>query len=288
MSRTGSVFHSLFVLLLMLGTAPMAFAGDDWTDWVSPPWHKQPTIGLYYGPTRSYLEGISLAPANTAVWELFLGGTRITPRDSDATVLRYYYQYFSIANFNNDFGPSPAATEPTTNIWRFALGTRSGYGYQFSDQPDGPALMEYNGSDGALSSVDIRSTPHGMADSALLYQYEGSARFGTSVSGGLIFRVTPLISLDAGFQRIVILRRLEFWPWLGSAILEGLLQEALNGFVDKIGKASPMAKPIAHFVLKNALSYGIYQLRKVNANTPFPSEAPLLLDTFKVGLSFTF
>ena len=143
MLKNGSGFRSLFVLLLMLGTSPTTFAGDDWTDWVFPPWHKQPTIGLSYGPTRSYLEGISLAPANTAVGELLLGGTRITPKDSDATVLRYSYQYFSIANFNNDYGPSPAAGVPTTNIWRFALGSHSGYGYQLSDQPDGPSQDEF-------------------------------------------------------------------------------------------------------------------------------------------------
>jgi hypothetical protein len=288
MSRTGSVSHSLFVLLLMFGAEPIAIAGDNWTDWISPPWRKQPTIGVAYGPTRSHLEGVSLAPANTAVGELFLGGTRIAPRDSGAVVLRYYYQYFSIANFNNDFGPSSAAGEPTTNIWRFALGTHSGYGYQLGSEPGGAALLFYNGGDCALSSVDIRSTPHGMADSAVLYQYEGAPRFGNSVSGGVMLRITPLISVDAGFQRTVILRRMVFWPWLGSAILEGLLQDAIDGFGDKIGNASPMAKPITHFVLKNALSYGIYQLRKVNAYTPFPSEAPLFLDTFKVGLAFTF
>ena len=243
---------------------------------------------MAYGLTSSHLEGVSLAPANTAVGELFLGGTRIAPRDSGVAVLRYNYQYFSIANINNDFGPSHTAIEPTTNIWRFALGTRSGYGYQLSDQPEGAALLLYNGGDFALSSVDITSTPHGMLDSAVLLQFKGAARFGNSVSGGVMLRITPLISVDAGFQRTVILRRMVFWPWLGSAIFEGLLQDAIDGFVDKIGNASPMAKPIVHFVLKNALSYGIHQLRKVNAYTPFPSEAPLFLDTFKVGLAFTF
>jgi hypothetical protein len=51
---------------------------------------------------------------------------------------------------------------------------------------------------------------------------------------------------------------------------------------------SPAAAPIVNFVLKNGLSYGMYQLRKEKMNYPFESEAPILNDTFKIGVTFIF
>jgi len=52
--------------------------------------------------------------------------------------------------------------------------------------------------------------------------------------------------------------------------------------------ASPTAVPVVHFLLKNGLSYGVYQLRKEKMNYPFDSEAPIVNDTFKVGVTFIF
>jgi len=278
----------LLCALLTSLRAPTARAADSWSDWTWPPWHRQPTIGLSYGFSRTSHDGVSLAPANTGAGELLLGGTRIGEKDSASALLRYRFQYFSVANFNSDVTSSTPAGVPALKVWRFGFGTHSGYGYRLGEDPGGADLLFYNGADGALSSVDIRAVPAGMRDSSVLLQFNGAARLGTSVSGGVFLRVTPLIGLDAGFQRITILRRLVFWPWLGSEILEAVLQAALDGFIDRIGEASPMARPIVHFVLKNALSFGISQLRRANAYTPFPSEAPLILDTFRVGVAFTF
>ncbi|HTR99785.1 MAG TPA: hypothetical protein VML00_08545 [Bacteroidota bacterium] len=287
MKRCGFIPRFALTLLVVLW-APQSPAGDRWSDWTWPPWHRQPTIGLAYGFSRTLHDGVTIAPANTGAGELLLGGTRIGETDSASTLLRYRFLFFSVANFNSDYSSSPPAGVPTLNLWRFGCGARSGYGYRLGQDPDGAALLLYHGADGALSSVDIRSVPAGMRDSSVLGQYNGAARFGTSFSGGVVLRVTPLISLDAGYQRMVILRRMVFWPWLGSAVIEGILHAGLDGFIKRIGEASPMAKPIVYFALKNALSYGISQLRRANAYTPFASEAPMVLDTFSIGLAFTF
>jgi hypothetical protein len=51
---------------------------------------------------------------------------------------------------------------------------------------------------------------------------------------------------------------------------------------------SPYAGPIVHFVLKNALSYGFYELRKKHMNWPVQTVAPLMYENYKVGLTFAF
>ncbi|HSP87628.1 MAG TPA: hypothetical protein VLN45_05810, partial [Ignavibacteriaceae bacterium] len=63
---------------------------------------------------------------------------------------------------------------------------------------------------------------------------------------------------------------------------------ALDSFVDEIMDSSPYAAPIVGFVLKCALSYGVYELRQDKMNWPFKSAAPLAYDQFKFGMTFTF
>jgi hypothetical protein len=62
----------------------------------------------------------------------------------------------------------------------------------------------------------------------------------------------------------------------------------LDTFINEVFKSSPAAGPIVNFVLKNALAYGIYELRQEKMNWPFSSEAPLAFDQFKVGVTFIF
>jgi hypothetical protein len=71
-------------------------------------------------------------------------------------------------------------------------------------------------------------------------------------------------------------------------MIETVGQTAIDGFIHAIMKSSPTAGPIINFVLKNALAYGLYELRRENMNWPFNSAEPLLFDSFKAGFTFTF
>jgi hypothetical protein len=94
--------------------------------------------------------------------------------------------------------------------------------------------------------------------------------------------------LDAGYERSIVFQRHLFWKWAGSAVMETAAQGLLDGFINKIFCSSPAAGPIVNFVLKNALAYGIYELRKDKMNWPFNSEAPFTYDQFKFGMTFVF
>ena len=60
-----------------------------------------------------------------------------------------------------------------------------------------------------------------------------------------------------------------------------------KGFKE-IFESSPQAGPIVNFLLKNALAYGIYELRQSDMNWPFTTTPPLSFDTFRLGATFTF
>ena len=67
-----------------------------------------------------------------------------------------------------------------------------------------------------------------------------------------------------------------------------LIANCIYLLINKIFKSSPAAGPVVNFLLKNALAYGIYELRKDKMNWPFKSEAPITYDQFKFGVTFVF
>jgi hypothetical protein len=117
--------------------------------------------------------------------------------------------------------------------------------------------------------------------------YHDSFRFGTAFEAGVRFQVIRQISLEADYERAVVFQRHLFWKWLGSAAIEGAAQFMLDRFVEEIMDSSPYFAPVMSFLLKNGLYYGIYELRKEKMNWPFNSEAPVTIDQFKVGVTFT-
>ncbi|HSL88694.1 MAG TPA: hypothetical protein VK870_05295, partial [Ignavibacteriaceae bacterium] len=125
-------------------------------------------------------------------------------------------------------------------------------------------------------------------DADIINLYDESFRFGTSGEGGLRIQFIDNIAIEAGYERAIVFQRHLFWKWAGSTVIEGTAQGLLDTFINEVFKSSPAAGPIVNFLLKNALAYGIYELRQEKMNWPFSSEAPLTFDQFKVGVTFVF
>ena len=115
-----------------------------------------------------------------------------------------------------------------------------------------------------------------------------SVRFGTTAEGGIRFETGKIVSLEAGYERSIIFPRHLFGKWVISAILEDVAQSFVDRFVDEIFDSSPQVAPVVNFVLKNALSYGIYELRQDKMNWPFNTEPGIGYDQFKFGVTFVF
>jgi hypothetical protein len=122
----------------------------------------------------------------------------------------------------------------------------------------------------------------------LLSDFNQSTRFGTATEAGIIVPIAGFVNLQAQYDRTIVFPRHLFWKHLGSMMIEAIGQTAVDGFVKAIMKSSPTAGPILNFILKNALSYGIYELRREKMNWPFNSAEPLMFESFKAGFTFTF
>lgn len=274
---------------LPLTAAPLAAQEeeehDDWWKSVKISYHRSPTLTVTYGLTSVTQEEFSPAIAKSANLQLKIGGSIIRSEDADAGIVKYKFEYFDLATIAPRLrGESPGA-DAVVESWRVGGSFESGLGY---GTPESMSLVFYDSWGFNWSKVVVPDQALSADQLAMLKNYEGSLRFGTLGEGGLKFRFTRILSLDAGYERSMIFPRTLFWGWVGSETIERIVQYGADRFVDRVLDSSPGAAPIVSFVLKNGISWGFYELRKKQMNWPFTSAPGMLNDTWKVGLSMMF
>jgi opacity protein-like surface antigen len=245
----------------------------------------KPTIGFDYGFVKSSLKNLNEGLSNAGSIELKIGYTTQNNFKKSESIIQYMFDYLAVSNLNYNLNKTASGTSLKTDIWRFNLGWDNGFGYRIGSKS---AVVLYNGGGFGWSQLDMNNTVSDSTDKKLIAVFGNIFRFGSKAEGGVKIEFIPQLSMDASYERFAIFPRHLFWQFLGSFGIEVVAQELLNEFVKQIMTSSPEAGPIAGFILKNALSYGVYELRKNKMNFPFNSVPALLTDCFKVGLTFTF
>ncbi|MFZ2325011.1 MAG: hypothetical protein WAV89_15110 [Ignavibacteriaceae bacterium] len=271
---------------------------EDWDNWNIDFGfgHAQPAISLQYGLAKVDRKDFQSQFVDPNLIELKLGYIRDKPAWKTENIIRESYNYFYISNESNKLsGKDAVGSEVESDMWRFGFGVSEGYGYKLSESA---AIIPYNAFTLNWSRIDFNFPNIAtiipfeafvrVPDYDVLKLYDESFRFGTSSEGGIRFKLINNVMLDAGYERSIVFQRHLFWKWAGSAIIEVASQGLLDGFIHKIFESSPAAGPIVNFVLKNALAFGIYELRQDKMNWPFKSEAPISYDQFKFGMTFVF
>ncbi|MBD3235855.1 MAG: outer membrane beta-barrel protein [Candidatus Eisenbacteria bacterium] len=243
---------------------------------------EAPTIRLGYGLCDVTLDGLETDFAELGQAELALGYSDYELNENGIT--DYTYGALSFARLSTELSEQAEAGTIDGEFWRIGFDGASGYGYRIR----GSAITPYYGWGLNATQLTVDAPLDRRTDQALIDLYRDEFRFGSKMEGGLRLRFGPMVELSAGYERTAVFRRWLFWKWLLSAGLEHTAQEALDAFIEEIHDRSPKAAPLVHFVLKNALAYAWYELRTEEMNWPFDTEPALMLETYKVGISFIF
>jgi hypothetical protein len=248
---------------------------------------EKPYIEINNGISKLSLDGFNSKFSNAGLFELKLGSATQFKSRYGKNVLKYLNSYVFIGKISSslDYTNKLSGSLPF-DMWRFGAGKKEGYGLKMGSV----SLTPFTSNSVTWTYTDMKSFPDAsMSDDIFaLGKFNKATRFGTQAEGGLIFNISPLISIQANYERQAIFPRTLFWKYLGSAVIEEGGMQILDGFVSRILKNEPVAGVIVNFILKNAYSYGMYELRKTKMNWPFDTEAPLMHESFKFGLSFTF
>jgi hypothetical protein len=270
---------------------------EDWMDWE---FHGRPTIELNYGIPQIGIRSLTKSEyGNVGLAELKIGYS--TLREYEDYISKYRFRYLFLNNFSKDFASKEDKyySELFGNIWQFGIGWQEGYGYQIGKS----AIIPYTSNSAVWTRLKANYYNH-LADGPVAHNgkvglageeaiktmdlFNDAFRFGTSTEGGIKIQPVSLITLNAGFERTIVFPRHLFWKHLGSMCVEWIGLGMADFFTREIMDESPAAGPIMNFILKNAVSFGMYQLRREKMNWPFKSAEPLTIDTFKFGVTFTF
>jgi len=159
-------------------------------------------------------------------------------------------------------------------IKRFGFGNRLGYGYDV-----GPvALLFYHQGTFVWSRLhsDTTQIPN-QEEIGIINRYQDTYRFGISMEGGIKFDLLKSLAATASYELSVIYPRHIFWEWFASYTIMYAGIGAVSVFSEDIVDSSPLLGSLFYFVLKNGISYAIFQGMKENMNWPFASESPLTL-----------
>ena len=247
--------------------------------------NKTPAISFNYGFSNLSRTDVEASFADNNQIGLKLG--YVYQRNKYADYIEKSTFNYLIVNHNSTAlaGGSGNASDIETNNWQYGIAFSDGYGYKLGEES---SITPYYASSLTWTNMDFSDKQLSSNDERVKALYDESIRFGSGSEAGVRVKATSLITLEAGYERSIVFERHLFWKWAGSEIIESAANNLLDIFINEIFKSSPSAGPIAFFVLKGALGYGLYELRKEKMNWPFPSAPPILLDNFKFGVTLTF
>lgn len=303
---------SLFLSILILPlSAQEKDSTDNWDDWGNEestgsdhPDHDygfiqfhhfsgKPTIEATYGNSKIGIKSFGKLSnrgfANVGSAELKLSYSSLD--EFEDYIVRYKNRFFFVSNNTTDLiSKKSTSGDLGSDMWRFGFGVQDGYGYKFGSS----AVVPYTSNSFMWSRVEWNLSGRTALSELLpeefntLNLFNNSFRFGSMTEGGIKLQLVPLFTLNAGYERSVIFPRYLVWKQLGSLMIEAVAITMADGFTGEVLDSSPAAGPIVNFLLKNGISYAIYQLRREKMNWPFNSAEPLTYDTWKIGMTFTF
>lgn len=277
-----------------------AGSGTGWKDWDNPSdndWGNvganlfnikiegAPTIVFNYGVSKMNLKSITDKFAKPGLFEIKLGYTTEKSFNGSDLVSNYNFNYVHLSNITPDLSGNKNSKDLITNSWSFGLGFSSGYGYDLGNDF---SITPYHVNSIDWIDVGMLSTPSNPADIKTTDLFNKSVRLGNSFEGGLLFKFNNYVGLDASYERSIVYSRHLFWKWGVSELIEVAGQALIDKFVDEILDSTPAAVPVVNFILKNAFSYGLYELKQDKMNWPFETVPPLAFDIFKIGITFVF
>lgn len=247
--------------------------------------NKRPAISLNYGFSNISREDVEAAFSDNTQLGLKIGYAYKRNKYAD-NIEKSTYNYLLLNHNSTDLaGGSSTASDIETNNWQFGIAWSGGYGYKIGTEA---SITPYYASSFNWTNMDFADQSLSENDERIKELYAGTYRFGTGSEAGVRVHLTSLLALEAGYERSIVFERHLFMKWVGSEVIELAANNILDVFINEVFKSTPAAGPIVFLVLKSALGYGIYELRRGEMNWPFSSAPPILFDNLKFGLTFQF
>jgi hypothetical protein len=244
----------------------------------------KPFIELGFGRADSKINTLNENLHKNGLAQVKLGYRTQTPIDSCEKLLKYSNHFAELSFLQDNIWKDNSTSDLKTETLRFGFGWESGYGYDLGRS----ALLLTNTFGVNWNRLRVMDPVSSMADYQKLALYDDAYRFGISHEANIRLQLIPELSVNASYEKNAVFQRVLFWKLSASVLTEAIADGLVNEFIKEVKDSSPFAAPILSFVLKSGVAYGFSELRKEHMNVPFGGEDPLMLATYKFGLTFNF
>lgn len=230
----------------------------------------------------------------TSITEIKLGRRYLKPA-GNYKILEFEdnFLFSSYSTYNQN---SRNNTNINSNIWRFGLGFRKGYGYSFTNFldlfPSYSMGFAWNQSKFNHPIERIMTEIPNLLwveEYKRLDKYDNEIKFGTTNSAGIEARVSTMFNIGVNYETQVVFPQYLTWKHFGSFGIELLSQTGIDFLTEGvIIKAVPKLTPIIYFLMKNGLSYFFYTLKQEKMYWPFDTNIPLTMEALKFDIKITF
>lgn len=241
---------------------------------------RTPVIEVSYGFPSGGMKDLPASLATPGSLILSLGLERQLKTQYSPNILDYAEPYVFLGYFR-DAGGNNGRDEVSASLWRFGLGAKDGFSYRVG----GDLLILSCNSAWTWSRLSLKETPADSVSRLRFERFDGRFRYGTLTEAGITYQFGTSFSVGAGYERALVYPSYVFLEAVGSHAIQLVAHGVAGEIVKAIFPASPTLGPIAHFILKNGLNIGLYELRRSNVNWPFRSARPLFLDSVTLSVS---
>lgn len=216
---------------------------------------------------------------------LVYGFTRFDDRLLVDDIFEYGSEYTFLRNITSHFKPDFLESEGiTTDTWQFGFGITDGLGYNFLDR----RFIMYHSGAFIWTHIDVELYPNNAHDLRLLGDFDREFRFGSYWGGGVKYQIAGPAYLNIGYEHTVVFKRTLFGKFLVSWLVENVSQRWIDFVEYDMMKTHGKNWPWLKFLIKNAISFALYELRRNNMNWPMNTAEPFNFDSFKAGVTFIF
>ncbi len=212
-------------------------------------------------------------------------GYVLDKRDRNGYSVKSSFDYIRFSHYNPSFGKAIDSNLSYLQGWQFGFGDYKGYGWSVVNGFD---IVLSHGKNYNWHILTFEGQPAGYEFTNKLERFHDKFKFGTSFEAGVNIKLFNSLGINATYEQNQVLPAHQFWYWSASEIIEAIAKGFTNSFIQEITQRNSIAGPIINFVIKNGISYGMYELRKTKMNWPLSNEAPLAFEKFKIGISYSF
>jgi|GEM_PF-1779785 len=259
----------LFVLILLAVTSAQPLFASELP-------YKKPQIKLSYGLPKISLHNAPNFTPNQ-IFEVDLGMKRMEFSYIEAKgFIVDYAEPFIFGSFI----PEKTQNSAEVSLWRFGFGSKDGYGYNFRNSS---LVLQVIGNY-SWSDWDI-------SNSGKFIRYErfsNGLKFGKSIGAGIEYQLNSWLNFGATYEQSHIFAAYVFPESVTASLLQFAAHKLSNQLIHPLCTKAPSLLPVLHFVVHNALNFGLYELRAENSFWPLKSEPPVAIQSIKFHISVIF